>query len=140
MQKQRLAAAGLAADIYRVRAEFAKGNGRHQAARRDLARAHLLKRAVNLAKRPSTTPPVMRAPVAMSAPRERRERVSRSITRSGDSGDDPPPPSRRLDGRRDIELWLAERKRDLDALRQRELARRRRNARRARLLLEEAAR
>jgi hypothetical protein len=57
-------------------------------------------------------------PVApLAAPRERREARTRATGDGGDSGDDPePPPSRRLDGRRGIERWIAERKAALSAL------------------------
>jgi hypothetical protein len=65
--------------------------------------------------RPAATNPPPAA--TRAAPRERRDRT-RASSRSGDSGDDPPPPpSRRLDGRRDIERWVAERRRALRTLR-----------------------
>jgi hypothetical protein len=120
--QDRTAVAKFAADIHRVVARHAESHQkqfgpnpdledrvkRHRAQARQLGLAIALSGKWSVA--PASTP-------AFAAPRERRETPTRKTGDSGDSGDDPePPPSRRLDGRRDIERWIAERNAAVSAL------------------------
>jgi hypothetical protein len=75
-------------------------------------------RRVQTARRvaPSTSRPTRPGRVVVKR-RSRSAKTGTPTRGDPDDGDSEPPPSRRVDGRRDIEAWLADRERALAALR-----------------------
>jgi hypothetical protein len=99
---------------YTVEAGGKVSHGRNHFERfRHMVGAQYARRGRARDRKPSTG-----RPRGADSPRARR--VSRSSMRAADSGDDGPEPEpprrRRVNGRDEIERWLAERRRALDAL------------------------